>query len=146
VHQGTNIIKHVKAFLGQKKKKDKGKTCFHVNIWKHHDATLFGAEKAWVSPSPLHLPEVKKFLLSFKKERKHAKVMGNLDKENADPVPWPLFVQICHCLSGCVLSCSGTAMDKVCQLTLMGFTTFCQELIQLLFSATTARLAKKGQR
>jgi hypothetical protein len=80
VHQGTNIIKHVKAFLGQKKKKDKGKTCFHVNIWKHHDATLFGAEKAWVSPSPLHLPEVKKFLLSFKKERKHAKVMGNLDK------------------------------------------------------------------
>ena len=95
VYQGINI-KYVKAFLGQKKKKENGKTCSHVNIRKYHDAILFGAEKARVSLSPLYLSEMKKFLLSFKKETKQAKVMGDLDEENADPIPWALFVQICH--------------------------------------------------
>jgi hypothetical protein len=67
VHEGTNI-KCVKAFLGQKKKKENGKTCSHANIRKHHDAMLFGAEKARITLSPLCLSEMKKFLLTFKKE------------------------------------------------------------------------------
>jgi hypothetical protein len=39
---------------------------------------------------------MKKFLASFKKETKQAKVMGDLDGENAKPIPWALFFQICH--------------------------------------------------
>jgi hypothetical protein len=84
VYQGINI-KYVKAFLGQKKKKENGKTCSHVNIRKYHDAIIFGAEKAGVSLSPLHQSEMKKFLVSFKKETKQAKVMGDLVEDNADP-------------------------------------------------------------
>jgi hypothetical protein len=70
VYEGINI-KYVKAFLGQKKRKENCKTCSFVNIQKYHDATiLFGAEKAGVVLTPTYQMEMKKFLLSFKKETK----------------------------------------------------------------------------
>jgi hypothetical protein len=95
VYEGINV-KYDKAFLGQKKKKENGKTCSFVNIQKYHSTILFGAEKAGVALTPNYQLEMKKFLASFKKETKQAKVMDNLDKENAEPILWTLFVQICH--------------------------------------------------
>jgi hypothetical protein len=95
VYEGINI-KCVKAFLGQKKKKENSKTCSFVNIQKYHEAILFGKEKAGVALTPSYQLEMKKFLASFKKDTKQAKVMGDLDKENAEPILWALFVQICH--------------------------------------------------
>jgi hypothetical protein len=95
VYEGINI-KYVQAFLGQKKKKENGKTCSFVNIRKYHNAILFGAEKAGVALTPSYQLAMKKFLASFKKETKQAKVMGDLDEENAEPIPWAMFVQICH--------------------------------------------------
>jgi hypothetical protein len=47
VYEGINI-KYVKAFLGQKKKKENVKICSVVNIRKYHGAILFGAQKAGV--------------------------------------------------------------------------------------------------
>jgi hypothetical protein len=95
VYEGMNI-EYVKAFLGQTKKKESGKTCSFVNIRKYHDAILFGAEKAGVALAPSYQLEMKKSLASFKKGKKQAKVMGDLNEENAQPIPWALFVQICH--------------------------------------------------
>jgi hypothetical protein len=94
VYEGINV-KYAKAFLGQKKKKENGKTCSFVNIRNYHDAILFGAEKAGVALTLSYQLEMKKFLASFKKETNQAKVMGNLDEENAEPILWTLFVQIC---------------------------------------------------
>jgi hypothetical protein len=79
VYDGINI-KYVKAFLGQKKTKENGKTCSFVNIRKYHDAILFGAEKAGVVLTPTYHLEMKKFLLSFKKETKQAKVRATWTK------------------------------------------------------------------
>ena len=88
----VNIIK---AFLSQMKIKENGNTCSYVHLRKFHDAILWGSEKAKQPLPPDYLREMPKYLDSFKKETMKAKQEGMLDEEEAEPIPFALYIKIC---------------------------------------------------
>lgn len=94
-YTGLNI-NIIKAFLGQIKIKENGNTCSHVHVRKYHDAILWGSEKAKQPLPPDYLREMPKYLDSFKKETRKAKQEGMLDEEEAEPIPFALYIKICE--------------------------------------------------
>jgi hypothetical protein len=86
-----------KHFSARRRRKRTAKPA-HLSTYKNTMTQyyLFGAEKAGVALTPSYELEMKKCLDSFEKETKQAKVIGDLDEENAKPILWAMFVQICH--------------------------------------------------
>ena len=89
-YEGMNI-KLILAFFATKKTKPNGKTSSFSHIRKYHDAILYGAEKVKERLPTDYFEEMEKFLNAFKKECAKAKLDGNLDEREADPISWGLF-------------------------------------------------------
>ena len=102
MHTGLNV-KVVKSFLASIEKKDNGKTCSHVQLRKHHDAIVDGAEKAGQCLPDSHVREMKKFLGSFEKETRKAKTKMNW--MNRSPILFNF--QLCQLIcEWSILSCN----------------------------------------
>ena len=94
-YEGINVT-FIKAFLGSVKRKENGKMCSFSHIRKFHDAILFGAEQAGHILPRMYHQEMQKFLESFKKESVKARREGNVDEQDADPIPFPLYELTCR--------------------------------------------------
>jgi hypothetical protein len=154
VYKGINI-QYVKSFFAQKKKEENGNTCSFVHIRKYHDATIiFGAERAGVALTPSYLLEMKKFPSSFLKEMKRANVMGELDEDNANPIPWGMFVQICHwsLLSGNLFVWVFSVMQWNClgqSVSIdppLGFHNFCPGVDSIIIKYDSSKSNQEGQK
>jgi hypothetical protein len=153
VYRGINI-QYVKAFLAQKKKKENGNTCSFVHIPKYHNAIIFGTERVGVALTPSYLLEMKKFLASFLKEMKQTKVMGELDEDNAKPIPWSLFVQICHwsLLSGNLFVWVFSVMQwwnylgRSVSIDPLGFHNFCPGVDSIIIKYDSSKSDQEGQK
>jgi hypothetical protein len=84
----TSIIK---AFLASQKIKGNGKMASFSHIRKFKDAILFGAEQAGQVLPRLFHQETEKNLKAFKKEQVGARREGNTDKNDSDPIEFPLY-------------------------------------------------------
>jgi hypothetical protein len=89
-YEGINV-KVILAFLATKKTKPNGKTSSFSHIRKYHDAILYGVEKVKERLPTEYFEEIEKFLIAFRKECTKAKLEGNLDEREADPISWGLF-------------------------------------------------------
>ena len=104
-YSGINVAV-IKAFLGATKRKKSGQLCSRSHLRKFHDAIIFGAEQVGgdVVLSPVYHQEMEKFLLSYKKETVIARRNGEMDENDADPIPFPLYQLICQwAVTGCNL-------------------------------------------
>jgi len=95
VYTGLNVAM-IKACMAKKKIKESGKMCSYKNLCKYHHAVKYGSEQANQPLPPVYYREMDKFLASFQKETRQAKQDGNLDEEESDPIPFPLYQQICE--------------------------------------------------
>ena len=94
VYCGFNVL-FFKAFLSTKTTKPNGKTCSYPQIRKYFDAILYGAGAANEQLPLRFYSDMDLFLKAFKKQTAKAKKEGNLDKNEADPIPWSLFEVSC---------------------------------------------------
>ena len=90
MYEGLNVLM-AKAFMAHRKVKSNGKTSSHVQIRKFHDAILYGAKSVRQSLPVSYYSEMELFLSAFKKETAEAKKHGQLDEQEADPIPRSLF-------------------------------------------------------
>lgn len=97
-HTNTHDLKYVgmnveliKAFLGHKKIKINGKTSSFTQMRKYYDAILWGATSAKEQLPTSFYVEMDKWMNAYRKETKKAAKDGNLDENEADPVPFTLF-------------------------------------------------------
>lgn len=97
-HTNTHDLKYVgmnveliKAFLGHKKIKANGKTSSFTQMRKYYDAILWGATSAKEQLPTSFYVEMDKWMNAYRKETKKAAKDGNLDENEADPVPFTLF-------------------------------------------------------
>ena len=88
-YEGFNV-EFFKAFLSVRKSKANGKTCSHRHLSKFVDAVKWGAKQAKAKLPLVFYEKTEAFLESFKKETAVAKMEGNLDKNEADPIPFAL--------------------------------------------------------
>ena len=82
--------------LGKMKTKENVNTCSYVHVRKYHDAILWASEKAKQALPPDYLREMPKYFDSFKKEKRKVKQYGMLDEEEADSIPFELYIKICE--------------------------------------------------
>lgn len=87
-------VKFFLAFLASKKKLPDGKIASFCTIRKYNDAVLWGALHAG-QPLPMsYIDKVNSFLKAYKKETAIAKMSGNLNEEEADAIPYDLYIRI----------------------------------------------------
>ena len=94
VYEGFNP-KFLKAFLSTRVKKENGKTMSYDNIRKYFDAIQFGAAEVDCLLPVSFYQEKDKFLQAFRKQVAKAKGTGDLEEQEADPIPYGLYVLIC---------------------------------------------------
>ena len=87
----------IMAFLSTVRKENgTGKTRSHSHIRKFHDAVLFGAREQGVTMSDDYYRDIETYLKSFRKESVQAKRSGETEELDADPMPFPLYEQLCR--------------------------------------------------
>ena len=89
-YEGLNV-KMAKAFMAHRKMKPNGKVSSFVQIRKFHDSILYGAKSVRQSLPVSYYREMELYLSAFKKETAEAKQDGQLDEQEADPIPRSLF-------------------------------------------------------
>ena len=94
VYSGLNP-KFLKAFLSTKVVKQNGKTMSYDNIRKYFDAIQFGAAEVDCLLPVSFYQEKDKFLQAFRKQVAKAKCSGDTEEQEADPIPFGLYVLIC---------------------------------------------------
>ena len=94
VYSGLNP-KFLKAFLSTKVLKENGKTMSYDNIRKYFDAIQFGAAEVDCLLPVSFYQEKDKFLQAFRKQVAKAKCTGDIEEQEADPIPYGLYVLIC---------------------------------------------------
>jgi len=82
------------AFLAEKKNLPDGKLASYTTIRKYNDAILWGCHQANESLPLSYIDGVNAFLRGYKKETIKAKMIGNLNEEEADAIPFDLFICI----------------------------------------------------
>jgi len=87
-------IRFVLAFLAEKKKLEGGKICSYTTIRKYNDAILWGSHQAGEVLPLSYIDGMNAFLKGYKKETVRAKMDGNLNEEEADAIPFDLFLHI----------------------------------------------------
>ena len=95
VYDGLNV-KFLLAFLATKKKKTNGQMNGYENIRKYWDAIQYGAKEASISLPVTFYQAKEKFLSAYKKEVAAAKVKGEVDEQEADPIPMSPFALMCR--------------------------------------------------
>jgi len=85
----------VYAFMGAKKNKGVRKIMSHEHIRKYHKALMFGAKEAGAGFSTQYYMTVDSFLENYQKEYANAKINGQVDKEEADPISFDLYEMVC---------------------------------------------------
>ena len=95
VYTGINV-RMIKACLATLKVKENGKLRSFKDLSKFHGAIKFGSEKANQPLPPEYYSQMDRFLAAYKKETRKAAQDGNLDEEESDPVPYPLYCNFCE--------------------------------------------------
>lgn len=103
VYDGLNP-EFIKAFLGEKKVKctrmdaegNEVKVLYSFDHLRMYlDSIKHGAERAKVSLPSHYIAEMNRYVKSMKKENTDAKKQGVVDEQEADPIEFPLYRQIC---------------------------------------------------
>lgn len=90
IYEGLNV-KVFLLFLASLKVKSTGKIISYVSLRKYIDALKWGANQAEQLLPTEFYAACDRYMLSYKKETAKAKSEGNMDEEEADPIPVSLF-------------------------------------------------------
>lgn len=83
-------------FMSATKTKPNGKEYSYDHIRKYHDAILYCAAIAKLQLPPPYRSSMKAYLENMKKEKATAKIGGKTDEQEADPIPFVLYKDICQ--------------------------------------------------
>ena len=83
-------------FMSSKKERPDGKHYGFDHVRKYHDAILYCAKMAEKQlPSDYHF-QMMAYIDTMKKEKKLAKGAGKMEEQEADPIPFILYEDICR--------------------------------------------------